>query len=514
VEVRVQLGGALDVAGEQARGSVVYPAGHAAGDVLLRPTLGAVEDFVLVRTDETKHLDYDVELGADVAGLRLVEDTLELLDATGDPRLRAAPPYVVDANGEKRTAHLNVSGCSYDTDPSAPWGRSVTAPGASSCRVSVDWDSAGLKYPLLVDPAWTTTTAMGTARSHFMLSGPSSSTGSTKNLVLAAGGINASRAVIASAELYNPSSQTWTATASMIFPREDGIVMNRSQTKASVGDDYVLVAGGTSNTSAERYNFKNGTWALTGAMSTSRTSFAAANSDTDKVLVTGGYLPGNCNGGLCVRNTGEIYSFATNAWTASASPTEARFGHTLTRMTDGFGTGVIMVAGGRDQAMALVALTRKYTASSNSWASAGNLSKAAAWHTATWCSPNCAQNGLYVIGGAGASGAVQFYNASANSWSSIGTMYSSTQKIDFSHGAVYYSDSSNVGRILVAGGYTTDAKTLSYTNWATWPAFTQGSMFAARSSFGMSRLANGKVLVAGGDQGANSMTAAADLFTP
>jgi hypothetical protein len=52
---------------------------------------------------------------------------------------------------------------------------------------------------------------------------------------------------LASAELYDPGTATWTATASMASPR------NR-QTATLLPDGRVLVAGGNDGTSAELYD--------------------------------------------------------------------------------------------------------------------------------------------------------------------------------------------------------------------------------------------------------------------
>ena len=98
------------------------------------------------------------------AGLRLVGGTLEVLDAAGTPRLRVAPPYIVGADGASTDATLAVTGCAVDTNPAPPWGRAVTAPGARVCQVKVSWPGSGVAYPAILDPRWTTTGSMGTAR--------------------------------------------------------------------------------------------------------------------------------------------------------------------------------------------------------------------------------------------------------------------------------------------------------------------------------------------------------------
>src|SRR5262249_6016117 len=116
-----------------------------------------VQDLYLAKNERDSLLfTYDVKL-SNVAGLRLVDDTLEFLDASGTPRLRANRPIVFDQTGAKRVGRLEVSGCAYDTKAIGPWGRPVTAAGASSCTVVARIDTRGAKFPVLVDPVWDST---------------------------------------------------------------------------------------------------------------------------------------------------------------------------------------------------------------------------------------------------------------------------------------------------------------------------------------------------------------------
>jgi hypothetical protein len=159
--VDVTLKGALPVAAQTASGYVVYPGALAGGAVLHRALPGGSEDFVsLPARPATPEIDYSVALGKSVAGLRLVGGTLEMLDASGTPRLRVAPPYIVGADGISTDGALAVTDCFVDSDPTPPWGRTVTDPGASSCTVRVTWPDASVVYPAILDPRWTTTGSM------------------------------------------------------------------------------------------------------------------------------------------------------------------------------------------------------------------------------------------------------------------------------------------------------------------------------------------------------------------
>lgn len=117
--VDVTLEGALPVAAQTVSGYIVYPGAFAGGTVLHRALPGGSEDFIsLPARRATPEIDYSVALGKGVAGLRLVGGTLEMLDASGTPRLHVAPPYIVGADGNSTDGALIVGDCLVDSDPS------------------------------------------------------------------------------------------------------------------------------------------------------------------------------------------------------------------------------------------------------------------------------------------------------------------------------------------------------------------------------------------------------------
>jgi hypothetical protein len=150
---------------------------------------------------------------------------------------------------------------------------------------------------------------------------------------------------VGTAELYDPNTGAWTATASMAAGRID-------HTAVLLPDGRVLVAGGyaydttgnngTALASAELYDPSTGTWTTTGSMAEARAGQTATLLSDETVLVAGGQDIRD-NAGIDSLATAELYDPVSGTWTPTADMVEARYGHLATLLLDG---RVLVVGGG------------------------------------------------------------------------------------------------------------------------------------------------------------------------
>ena len=109
---------------------------------------------------------------------------------------------------------------------------------------------------------------------------------------------------LASAELYDPVTMSWTATGSLLAPRV-------YHTATTLPDGRVLVAGNSK--SVEVYDPRSGSWTATSDLSEFRQGHTATLLLDGTVLVADGYADG---GAL---STAEVYDPNNGTWTATAA---------------------------------------------------------------------------------------------------------------------------------------------------------------------------------------------------
>jgi Kelch motif len=171
--------------------------------------------------------------------------------------------------------------------------------------------------------------------------------------VLAVGGIDGRE--LAYAELYDPRTGTWTFTGSpteahntpaTLLP--NGKVLMAGGNSATLvvqpdaqgpGPDALTLA------SAELYDPLTRSWTVTGRMSEARAFYTVTLLLDGTVLVAGGHR--NDSSGGTVLASAERYDPTTGSWAPTAGMLAARMGHTATLLLD----GTVLVTGGSDSGL-------------------------------------------------------------------------------------------------------------------------------------------------------------------
>ena len=142
----------------------------------------------------------------------------------------------------------------------------------------------------------------------------------------------------ASADVYDPDTDTWSSTGSLNTPRG-------SHTLTTLPNGNVVASGGEGNVfpfqldSAEIYNPATERWSASGSLNTARVHHTATLLSTGQVLVVGGHgRPAVSK----VSISAELYDPATDTWSATASLNTDRYLHTATLLKN----GKVLVVGG------------------------------------------------------------------------------------------------------------------------------------------------------------------------
>jgi hypothetical protein len=189
---------------------------------------------------------------------------------------------------------------------------------------------------------------------------------------------------LASAELYDPGTGTFTPTGSMAVGRF-------LHTATLLQNGKVLIVGGALTSAsdpvatAEVYDPATGIFVMTGAMATAREQHTATLLADGRVLIVGGATSAGAGDPTA---TAEVYDPSTGSFSVTGSMAEARTYHTATLLL----SGNVLVAGGGDEN----STAEVYDPATGSFSITGGMEIGRSGHTATPL-----PNGSVLVGGGG-----------------------------------------------------------------------------------------------------------------
>ncbi|MCC6994648.1 MAG: ABC transporter substrate-binding protein [Deltaproteobacteria bacterium] len=459
---------ALPVPVQIAGGMLVYPGAYGRADAVYKLTPTHVDEYIYVPDPEAQPaLRFRLQLGPGVARLAVSPGLFEVYDRGGAARLRLERPFARDSAGVRRDGTLHLDG---DV-------------------LTLQLDLAGLTFPVLIDPDWTTTGRM--IQERFQNAAVVLPDGD----VLAVGGCTlvtcprglvmpACSQVLAASERYAPASGTWRQAAPMVDSR-----FGYALVQLPGGE--VLVAGGCSTPSClattgtvEIYSPAVDRWRAAPRLLTNRAFATASVLNSGEVLVVGGCDVSGCTA------TAELYDPVRGSWRDAAPLETARGRHRATVLPD----GRVLVTGGcetlacqrvRDGA-------ELYDPVAERWQPAGTTTPRAG-HSATLM-----PDGAVLLVGGCAEAACSPPLTTAERWTPTGiTPLAAMRTPRYEHSAALSAD----GLLLVAGGChdggTCTALTELYDPvadlWSALPALS-----SERGHHASALLRDGRLLVVGG----------------
>jgi hypothetical protein len=250
-------------------GATVYASASADLDLVYVRESARVEELRLAKTRAAAaNASWNLRKGPGISTLQIVDGSIEAVDHKAIVRLRSEPMFAIDSNGVRRAMSLELHGST----------------------VAAHLDATDLATPIAIDPAWVAAAApSGLARVITPMV-----TLSSGKVLLAGGQLLSTGTRLSTAEIYDPATNTWTATASMSAPRAEHTA------NAHAGDKKVVFAGGygiNDLSTVDVYDETTGTFApiqnmpsgSVGPMTTAeRRAHVGVTLNDGRILVVGG----------------------------------------------------------------------------------------------------------------------------------------------------------------------------------------------------------------------------------
>jgi N-acetylneuraminic acid mutarotase len=303
----------------------------------------------------------------------------------------------------------------------------------------------------------------------------------------------------AATDLFDPVANTWTPTGSMSTARA-------SHQATTLMDGTLLATGGTDSVqlvfnSAERFSPQTGAWTSAGTMLNPRYQHTASLLGSGKVLVAGGsnMLVGSCSCTTFLA-AAEFYDPAANLWSTTGALNTARYGHTATVLS----SGKVFVTGGfggtpntlQNVGGAILASAEIYDPLAGTWTAAASMSTARMGHTATLL-----QTGQVLVAGGNGTGGIlasaELYDPGTDTWTATSSPMSTARE---SAAAVLLV----TGKVLIVGGFNSASSALLGVPIAelydpnTGAFSAAGAMTYTRQLFGLTSLSDGRAMIVGG----------------
>lgn len=372
----------------------------------------------------------------------------------------------------------------------------VLVVGGRSDTGSNQFTASAVIYDPVAD-SWTATGSLRTARhKHTASLLPSGK-------VLVTGGENSS-GILGSSEIYDPDTGVWEEAGDLADPRF-------RHTATLLPSGQVLVVGGagafsgtavTTLASAELYDPSSGGWTITGSLTVGRYRHTATLLPSGRVLVIGGEPGGIPNSGTPVA-AAEIYDPATGAWSHAGDQVTPRYRHSATLLP----SGQVLVAGGRSRDGVVTSFpdAELFHAASGGWSGTGGLSSPRERHRAILL----ASGKVLAVGGWSSSRGyladAELFDPSTGSWQSTGALHTAREE----HTTTLLQS----GKVLVVGGYNESwlsSAELYDPETGVWEG--TASLLTPRGRHTATLLPSGQVLISGGYNG--SYLSSVEIYDP